>query len=535
VGAVDFDDLLVLTARLFESFPQVCRRYQDRFRHVLIDEYQDTNRVQYRIARALCGDGRDLFVVGDEDQGIYSWRGASIRNIVDFKEDFPNATVYRLEQNYRSTSAILALANAVVAKNVRRLGKTLWCSQTGGGLPRCFEAANADEEARFVAEDIVRRSLSPRQVAILFRTNQQSRLIEEALRRKGLAYVVVGGVRFYGRKEIKDILSYLRLLANPADDVSLIRILNVPTRGIGATSQARLEEYARERRMALFEVLREVEHDETFPARLRNALHEFVQLVDDLSLRTKSLPLASLVEELLGRTGYREHLRLADEKDFRTRIENVGEFLSGCAEYDTRGDGGLAEFLQELALVTDVDEWDESLPTVTLMTCHSAKGLEFDSVYLIGLEEGLFPHASASDSPEELEEERRLCYVAMTRARNDLTLCAARKRLQYGVATDREISSFLKEISSDLVERVGENGQPLAGVATVRSAEPRGVDARRIKMGTPVLHAKFGKGVVMYTSGNGEKLRARIRFQSGRSMDLMVRVAPLQILDGGER
>ena len=431
-SAVDFDDLLVLLVRLFEEHEDVLGKYQRRYRHVLIDEYQDTNRAQYLIAKHLTAAHRNIFVVGDEDQSIYSWRGAHLRNILDFERDFPGAQVFRLEQNYRSTAPILSAANAVVAHNEDRLGKTLWTAQEQGDAVRFYLAQDAEDEVRFVVEDLEGARFKRRETAVLYRTNAQARVLEEGLRRKAIAYVVVGGIRFYERKEIKDVLCYLRLLVNPADDESVRRVLNVPPRGIGSVTFERFVEYAVRRGVPLFEVLRDIEHDQSVMARARASAAAFVRLIDDLALEAKSSKVTPLVESLLERTQYRQYVQQSDEKEFRDRIEIVDEFVASCQKFDATRSGGLVEFLQDLSLVSSVDEWAAEEEVVTLMTCHSAKGLEFDSVYLIGLEEGLLPHATALDSDAQLEEERRLCYVAMTRARRKLTLTAAEARNVYG-------------------------------------------------------------------------------------------------------
>lgn len=533
-SAVDFDDLLVLTARLFDEHADVRQKYAERYHYVLIDEYQDTNRAQYLLARHISSVHHNIFVVGDEDQSIYSWRGANIRNILDFEKDFPDARAHRLEQNYRSTEPILTAANAVVKNNSARLGKTLWTAKEGGDPVRFFEAQDAEGEARFVVDDIVEKKLSPAQVAVLFRTNGQVRLVEEAMRRKGLAYVVVGGVRFYGRKEIKDVLSYLRLLVNPSDDVSLRRVLNVPARGIGATTQDLLEQYAISRGQPLMDVLRDTEMDQSIAPRTRQSIGDFVRLIDDLALEAKTESTATVVDHLLERTKYREYVQQADEKDYRTRLEMVDEFRAACAQFDAKSGGGLLAFLQELSLVSDVDSWDTSLPAVTLMTCHSAKGLEFDHVYLLGLEEGLLPHASSLESEDNIEEERRLCYVAMTRARVSLTLCAAKARVVFGDGfAPRETSRFVSEIPRDQLKFVG--GDVARKTGPTGQAPVAIVPTGGIKLGTRVWHAQFGKGTVMYTSGSGAKLRARIRFESGRSRDFMVAAAPLKVLDGDKK
>lgn len=532
-NGLDFDDLLVLTARVFREHDDIRSRYGRRFGHVHVDEYQDTNRAQYVIARELVREHGNLFVVGDEDQSIYGWRGASIRNILDFESDFPGALVYRLEDNYRSTSAILNVANAVVANNVERLGKTLRTTRREAQPVRLFEAEDAEDEARFVAEDIARDGLSPQGTAVLFRTNAQSRLIEEALRRKGLAYVVIGGVSFFGRKEVKDILAYLRLMVNPADDQAVRRVLNVPTRGLGAHTVETIEAYGADRGLPLFEVLREIEHDQTLPARARAGATGFVHIIDDHAAQAKRTPMAEVVRSLLDAIQYRDYVKRADERDFRTGLEIVEEFVSACAKFDEDKRGGLDVFLQELALSSQVDELDPNAPAVKLLTCHSAKGLEFDNVYLIGLEEGFLPHASAFESESEVEEERRLCYVAMTRARNRLTLSMARSRLVFGSRDRREHSRFLAEIPPNLIERVGPVEQEARRAKGKPPARPA-VEPGGIKMGTRVRHAQYGPGVVMYVKGTGAKMRARIRFQTGRMREFMVSLAPLEILERKE-
>jgi len=526
--ALDFDDLLVYLVRVLGEHPEVRQKYQRRFRHVLVDEYQDTNRAQYLIAKRLTEEERNLFVVGDEDQSIYSWRGADIRNILEFEKDFPGARVFRLEENYRSTAPILAAANAVVKNNEERLGKNLWTGQTGGDPVRFYQANDGEDEARFVVEEILASGLSPKEMAVLYRTNAQARVMEEALLRKGVPYVVVGATRFYSRKEIKDILCYLRLLVNPADDESFRRVINLPPRGIGGVTLARFEEYAAARGLPLLDVLREVEQDHTIGARARSSAEEFLRLIDDLALEARTASVTATVESLLEKTTYRAFLRQSDEKDFRTRLEVVDEFLIACAEFDKKKAGGLLEFLQELSLVSEIDAWDSQTPAVTLMTAHSAKGLEFDWVFLVGLEEGLLPHASAEHSDGGIEEERRLCYVAMTRAGKRLTLSAARVRRVYGETSDRVASRFLNEIAVDTLQRVNREPSGHTGIPKPRAEAVEGP----LKFGTRVYHPKFGEGHVMSASGSGKRLKARIRFQTGRVATIMVNQSPLEIQAG---
>lgn len=533
-SAVDFDDLLVLLVELLRDHPEVREKYQQRYRHVLVDEYQDTNRAQYLIARLLSEGHGNIFAVGDEDQSIYSWRGADINNILDFAEDFPEATVVRLEVNYRSTQAILDVANNVVRHNENRLGKTLRAAGEKGERAGFYLAESGEDEANFVVRHMRANGYTPAQVAVLYRTNNQARLVEEALRLNDIHYTVVGGIKFYSRKEIKDVLAYLRVLANPADDEALRRIINVPARGIGATTQERLEEYARLRNCPLLKVLRDTELDETLPGRARKAAGELVHLIDDLALEARELPLAELVEKLLDETGYRDFVQQSDEKDFRTRLETLDEFVASCQARDARGDKGLLPFLQDLSLVADVDSWDDAAPAVTLMTIHSAKGLEFDYVYLIGLEEGLLPFGIDFDRPADLEEERRLCYVAMTRARKGLVLAAASSRMIYGrTHPERTVSRFVEEAGRDRLAPLNEKRARKGPSAA--PARPENAPPAALPVGTRVRHAKFGPGTVMFTSGSGDRLKARIRFNTGRTAMLMVKHAPLEILEGKGR
>ena len=370
-SAVDFDDLLVLPVRLFQRHPHILAKYHHRFRYVLVDEYQDTNRAQYLIARALCEAHANLFVVGDEDQSIYSWRGADIRNILDFAKDFPGAPVFRLERNYRSAKPILEAANKVVQNNLDRLGKTLWTERDGGRV-RFYQADSGEDEADFVLRDMKERLLAPKDTAILYRTNAQARLMEDACRNHGVPYVVVGGVKFYSRKEIKDIVAYLRLLVNGNDDESVRRVLNVPARGIGERTVETLEAYAAQRKTPLLQVLREIEDDESFSARARASAAGFAHLIDDLAVEARQPGVEKLVEALLERTGYRDYLQHSDEKDFRSRLDNVEEFLTGCRQYDKSEGRDLQAFLQDMALESDLDPWSPDPPLLRQIHAWSA-------------------------------------------------------------------------------------------------------------------------------------------------------------------
>ncbi len=533
-SAVDFDDLLVLTARVLQDHEEVRERYRRRYRYVLVDEYQDTNHAQYVIARALAGETGNLFVVGDEDQSIYSWRGADVGNILDFDKDFPGARTYRLEQNYRSTAPILAAANAVVSRNENRLGKTLWTEQSGGEAVQFYLAPDGDDEARFVLNHIKKRDVRLGDVAILFRTNGQARAIEEACLQQRLAYTVVGGIRFYARKEIKDLLGYLRLLVNPADDEALRRVINVPPRGVGDVTFEKIVQTAHGR--PLLVALREMAGIGAFTGKTQEAITAFVTLVARLTQDAETSGVEPLVVKLLEETGYRDYVQQSDEKDFRTRLEVLDEFLSACTQYNERKpEGGLADFLQDLSLMSDTDGLDPDAPQLKLLTCHSAKGLEFDHVYLIGLEEGLLPHAAALDAVEDIEEERRLCYVAMTRARRSLVLTAAESRLIYGERRTQSLSRFIDEIPDGHLVRIGDRPAGSAKRAGAVEASAQRADSSRLTVGTRVRHAKFGRGVVMYTAGSGAKLKVKIRFETGIARQFMVSAAPIEILEGKQR
>lgn len=525
-SALDFDDLLVLTANILDGHEDVRARYQRRFRYLLVDEYQDTNRAQYNIARAISSDNGNLFVVGDEDQGIYSWRGANIQNILDFDDDFPKATTFRLEQNYRSTSSILSVANAVVKRNENRLGKTLWTDRKGGEKVAHYHAADGEDEARFLVDTIEKERLDAKEVAVLYRTNGQSRVIEEALRRKGSAYVVVGGMRFYARKEIKDLLCYLRLCMNPADDEALRRVVNVPPRGIGGVTLSRLAEDATATGRSLLEALSEYEGDTSAKGK---RIAEFAAMMDDLGREAREASVVDLVESVLEKTHYREYVEKSDEKDFRSRLEIVDEFVNACAEFDAREEGGTLEtFLSDLALAGDTDDLDPGAPAVTLMTCHSAKGLEFDHIFLVGLEEGFLPHNASLGDPGEIEEERRLCYVAMTRARKTLRLISAEMRTVYGETQPRLPSRFLGEIPPDLIDEIGRGIEALGPAK--KNTKPK-VEPNRLEIGVRVRHARFGPGRVMVTTGEGSRMKARIRFDSGLVRLFMISMTPLEILE----
>ncbi len=458
-NALDFDDLLLETVRLLTHDDLLRQRYQRRFEFLMIDEYQDTNRTQYELMRLLSGEHGNVAVVGDEDQSIYGWRGADIRNILDFERDYPGATVIRLEQNYRSTKTILEAASAVVAHNTERKGKWLWTEAGEGAGIGLYAGLDAENEALFIADTIERllRDDPRRRVAVLYRTNFQSRQIEEALRRYGRKYLVVGGFSFYQRAEVKDVLSYLKLLASRQDNVAMLRVINTPARGIGRTTVEQLERLAAERGVGLWESLGAMLAEGALGARADAAVGGFRRLIEELAEYGRIHSVAETLREVLSRTGYRKMLEDDQSPEGESRLGNLDELISAAEEAGERGEG-LTEFLDHAALVADADGLDET-SAVSLLTIHNAKGLEFPVVFLAGMEEGLFPHTRSLNSPSGMEEERRLCYVGMTRAQERLYLTWARSRRRYGggMSEPTRPSRFLAEVPSKLTENLRED------------------------------------------------------------------------------
>ncbi len=465
-NALDFDDLIVLTVRLLRDFPQVRDYYQRKFRYVLIDEYQDTDRMQYRLAALLSGGTSNLCVVGDDDQSIYKFRGATIENILQFEQQFPGARVIRLEQNYRSTGNILSAANSVIKENKGRKGKTLWTKNGSGEKIELHTSQNDEEEARFVTGTIVAgagEGGSFSDYAVLYRMNSQSNRLEFAFKRAGIPYRVYGGMRFYDRAEVKDMLAYLCVVANPGDDLRLTRIINNPPRGIGAKTIENAEREAQERGESLWQVLKAAE---TIPDLKRAAprLKEFTALIEELQEAAGVLPLEELYDRVVDRSGYMAMLLAADTQENRTRAENVQELRSSILSYAAGApEPSLAGFLEETALYSELDEMEESDSAVTMMTIHSAKGLEFNTVFLVGMEDGVFPGMRAIGEDEEMEEERRLCYVAITRAKERLILSCAQQRMLYGRTSSNLPSRFIDEIPEDCLNRTGVQRRSYSG------------------------------------------------------------------------
>ncbi|MFD0886542.1 DNA helicase PcrA, partial [Streptosporangium algeriense] len=492
-GAMDFDDLIMLTVTLLQLFPDVAEHYRRRWRHVMVDEYQDTNHAQYTLVRELVGapelvtadgevvregtlDPAELCVVGDADQSIYAFRGATIRNILEFERDYPDARTILLEQNYRSTQTILSAANAVISRNESRKPKNLWSDQGAGPKIIGYVADNEHDEAMFVAQEVDRltddEDVIPGQVAVFYRTNAASRVFEEIFIRTGLPYKVVGGVRFYERKEVRDLLAYLRVLANPNDVVSLRRILNVPKRGIGERAEAMVEAFASRERVSFWEGLRRADEAPGMATRSLNAIKDFVALLDGLLAKAETTPPSELAQEVLEATGYRAELAASEDPQDESRLENLDEMVSVASEFEEANpEGTLVEFLEQVSLVADADQIpadDGGQGVVTLMTLHTAKGLEFPVVFLTGMEDGVFPHMRSLGEPKELEEERRLAYVGITRAERRLYLSRAAVRSSWGAPAFNPASRFVTEIPAELVEWRGDPGKSAWSAATTR-------------------------------------------------------------------
>jgi DNA helicase II / ATP-dependent DNA helicase PcrA len=557
-NAFDFDDLIMTTVNLLQAFPDVAEHYRRRFRHVLVDEYQDTNHAQYVLVRELVSGGdpalgvppAELCVVGDADQSIYAFRGATIRNILDFEQDYPSATTILLEQNYRSTQTILSAANAVIARNAGRKAKNLW-SDAGEGAPIVgYVADNEHDEASFVAAEVDRLTdedgVLPSQVAVFYRTNAQSRVFEEVFIRVGLPYKVVGGVRFYERREVRDALAYLRVLANPADTVSLRRILNVPKRGIGDRAEACLEALAQREALTFNEALQRCEDAYGLAARSLLSVQAFRTLMSDLgTLVEAGTAPATILEAVLERTGYAAELSGSADPQDQTRLENLQELVAVAREFEEANPGGsLVDFMETVALVADADEIpDEELvdgkPTqgvVTLMTLHTAKGLEFPVVFLTGLEDGIFPHMRSLADPTELEEERRLAYVGITRAQQRLYLSRATVRSAWGAPQANPASRFLEEIPDALVDwrRLESSVSSIPAIAAVAARSNAVSPGNRVVIhldpGDRVTHDTFGMGTVVAVEGAGERAVASIDFRDGGVKRLLLRYAPVEKL-----
>ena len=544
-NALDFDDLLLVAVKLLQSNAAVLDKYSKRFKYVMIDEYQDTNHAQYLLAYLLSSHWKNIAVVGDADQSIYAWRGADIQNILDFEKDYPNCTSIKLEQNYRSTKIILDAANAVIDHNEGRPEKNLWTDKVEGAKIQHFTAQSEHEEAAFIGDTIVKKhdihGVPYGDMAILYRTNAQSRVLEEALIKRALPYTMVGGTKFYDRKEIKDVLAYLRVLYNPFDDLSLLRIINVPKRSIGATTVSKLQDYARENGTSLFMTLTQLHLVDTIKGKTKEKLEEFGILIFTLVAEMDDKSVLDILEAILDRTGYLAQLEESTDPQDQARAENIGELLSVAKDFqDTNPTGTVEDFLEQVALVNDVDSFEQEESKVTLMTLHAAKGLEFPIVFLGGLEEGLFPHSRTLMNPEEIEEERRLAYVGITRAEKELYISNATTRTVFGRTSSYLPSRFIDEIPAELVDslrakrRTPDDIKPTVprhmSVASRPVTKPiiRNEVIADWKVGDTAIHSKWGNGKVVNVTGEGAGMKLTIEFPTQGVRVVMAKFAPVK-------
>ncbi len=545
MNAMDFSDLQLQTWILFQRFPEILEKWQRRAAHLLVDEYQDTNRVQYLIVKALASRSGNLCVVGDEDQSIYRWRGADIRNILDFERDYPAAQIFKLEQNYRSTKTILAAAGGVIRNNTERKIKNLWTENGAGEPVTYFTGVTERDEADFIALEIARLTGSggfrAADVVVFYRVNAQSRAIEEALVRRRIAYYVVGGVRFYEQRDIKDLLAYLRVIANPADAVSLERMVGTPPRGIGAKSFEAITELAARQRITAFEAMGRLETYSKVALRIAKQAGMLYSWMHDLAGRLPELSVRGTIEEVVAHSGFEPYLDTLDDASMRK--QNLAEILTAASAFDAeKSGGGLPEFLERVALVSDSEQIDSSGGRAALMTLHTSKGLEYPIVFIAGMEEGLFPHSRSTDDDDEVEEERRLCYVGMTRARQLLYLTNTLSREVYGVRQESRQSRFMREVDPSLIRRIA----PERNTSVVRPLSPResyvdlsdsqlpdddpGPGRDSLSIGAKVVHPTFGRGIGRRREGRGDTAKAWVNFERGGIKLLVLKFANLRLI-----
>ena len=543
--ALDFDDLIMTTIHLFERVPDALECYQNKFQYIHVDEYQDTNKAQYTLIKLLAKKFKNLCVVGDSDQSIYGWRGADIQNILSFEEDYPEAKTIFLEQNYRSTKNILNAANEVIKNNSERKPKGLWTANTGGDKIQYYEAMTERDEAEYVVKEIMKHQRNGKKysdMTILYRTNAQSRVLEETFMKSNIPYTMVGGQKFYDRKEIKDLLSYLRVIANSNDDISLQRIINVPKRGIGPSSVEKIQTYAVQNNISMFDALAEVDFI-GLSKKVTEECMSFYEMIQNLIKEQEFLEVSEIVEEVLQKSGYREMLDREQSIESRSRLENLDEFMSVPKDYEENTpleEQSLVNFLTDLSLVADIDEADTQ-SGVTMMTMHSAKGLEFSIVFIMGMEESLFPHIRAikSDDDHEMEEERRICYVAITRAEELLYITNATTRMLFGRSQSNMPSRFLKEIPEDLLEsHTGSQRQSILqpkakphqkrGFSKRTTSSEKQVVSSDWKVGDKVIHKAWGEGMVSNVNAKNGSLELDIIFKSEGPKRLLAQFAPIE-------
>ncbi|MCB2427224.1 DNA helicase II [Methylophaga pinxianii] len=536
-GVVDFGELLLRSHELWLRRPDILAHYQQRFSQILVDEFQDTNTIQYAWIRVLAGQTGHLFIVGDDDQSIYGWRGAKIENIQKFHKDYPDANTVRLEQNYRSTGNILAAANAVIANNSERLGKELWTEDADGEPIQLYNAYNERDEAAYLVQEVrnwMNQGGQRSDVAVLYRSNAQSRVIEEALMQSAVPYRVYGGLRFFERAEIKDVLSYLRLISNRRDDAAFERVVNTPTRGIGAATLTQLRQYARETNQSMWQSAIDFLQQKVLPARASNALSAFLTLIDSLTPEDDSMSLHELTGLVIDESGLRAHFAKDKTEKGQGRIENMDELINATREFMRSDDEEemplLDAFLAHAALEAGENQGDQWQDCVQLMTLHSAKGLEFPIVFMVGMEEGLFPGQKSSDDPLRLAEERRLCYVGMTRARKTLYLLYTESRYLYGQEMHPRPSRFLSELPVERVHQVRSQQNMAASGLTALASRSQSADDNGFRTGQQVMHQKFGQGVIIDTEGNGSHARVHVNFKQAGSKWLVLAYANLETL-----
>ena len=568
-NALDFDDLIFKTVELFKSHPDVLEFYQNKFKYIMVDEYQDTNGAQYEFVKLLAKKYKNICVVGDDDQCIYAWRGADVTNILDFEKDYPDCKVIKLEQNYRSKGNILEAANVVIVNNSRRKNKALRTEQESGSKIKIYRAYSDKEEADFVARQILeiksKDKYENKDFAVLYRTNAQSRIFEETFRRRGIAYKIVGGTKFYDRKEIKDMLAYLKVLINPQDDISIKRIINVPKRSIGDATVNKVQEFADSYELNLWDALQEVRTIPTLTARNCSSLERFTELMDNFMIMSETMPVSMLIETILKETGYLEELKKSNEIEDKSRIENLQELVSDAVDFEKNSeDKSLMAYLEKVSLVQDTEDPEkEQENAVVLMTIHSAKGLEFPNVFMVGMENGLFPSMSDLDKEDQMEEARRLCYVGITRAKETLYMTSSEVRRVFGRTVSYSQSDFIGEIRNDLKEYINQrstNGSAKEGMyatpskssfnnphslkSSMRSniqnrplsqdktsnTSSNSMNLEEITLGRKVKHDKFGEGTVVSIMPSGNDKKLTIAFDKQGVKVLLLSMAKLQLL-----
>lgn len=556
-NALDFDDLIFKTVELFKQDKETLEFYQRKFQYIMVDEYQDTNKVQYELIRLLADKYKNVCVVGDDDQCIYQWRGADIRNILDFEKDYPDAKVIKLEQNYRSKGNILDAANVVIVNNANRKSKVLRTEQESGNKIKIYRAYSDSDEGDFVATQINKikeeENKSYKDFAILYRTNAQSRIFEESLRRKAIPYKILGGTRFYDRKEIKDMISYLKVLVNPTDSISLRRIINVPKRGIGDATVNKVVDFADDYELPLWDALSTVRNIPTLTARNCGGIEIFMEMMDKFMEMSEIMPVSTLIETILKDTGYISELEKSKEIEDKSRIENLKELVSDAVDFERSSeDKSLSAYLEKVSLVQDTDKLEEEDDTIVLMTVHSAKGLEFPVVFMVGMENGIFPGNASFESDAEMEESRRLCYVGITRAKEQLFMTSAEVRRQFGRTVAYPQSDFIAEIKGDLKEYVSGNNSAQSARATMFPRENKfsnphslrgnsmqkpkaqtiqsSVSSDDVTIGRKVKHSKFGIGTVVSIADSGSDKKLTIAFDNQGVKILMLSLANLELM-----